>query len=125
MDAGSSSDPNDLPHLVWRDDYAGLAQHAIRQSESVSDDAAGLSDGVFGPDLPVSSGSKHGHLGVRSLCCQTDRVVLFVRAAVARLLGSRETTRSVVLVGLAWVGDSDVAVSGKLEVGGLRLEVAR
>ena len=54
MDAGHSSVPNDLPHLVWHDSCDGLALHAIQQSESVSDDASGLSDGVSGRDLSRS-----------------------------------------------------------------------
>ena len=117
MDAGNSTSPNDLPYLVWGDGCDGLAQYAIQQPESVSDNAAGLSNGGAGPDLSVPSGSEHGHLSVRSLCCQTHRVVLLVRAAVARILRSRETTRCVVFVGFVRAGDSDVAVGGKLEVG--------
>ena len=118
MDEGSGSDPNDLPHLVWRDGWHGLAKHAIRQSESVSDDTAGLSDGMSGRDLPVPSGSAHGDLGVRSLCGQTDRIVLLVRATVARLLESCEATRIGISLGLARVGDSDVAVGERLRVRG-------
>src|SRR6185295_9115007 len=101
---------------VWCDGCDGLAHHAIRQSESISDYAAGLSDGGSGPDLSIPSGSAHGHLGVRPLRCQTDCVVLLVRAAVARILGSRETTRSIVIVGLVWAGDSDVAIGEKVGV---------
>jgi hypothetical protein len=122
MDEGNFTAANDLPHLFWRDNSDGLAQHAIRQSESVSDDAAGLSDGVSGPDIAVPSGSGHGHLGIRSPCCQTDRVVLLIRAAITRFLESRETTWTVVLGGFVWIGDSDVAVGGKVEA---KVEVER
>ena len=110
MDAGSGSDSNDLPYLVWRVGSHGLTLHAIRSSESVSDNAAGLSDGMSGRNHPIPSGNEHGHLGAQSLCGQADRVVLLVRAAVARVLESRETTRTGIPLGLARVGDSDVAV---------------
>ena len=70
---------------------------------------------MSGPDLAVPSGSGHGHLGIRSPCCQTDRVVLLVRAAIARFLESRETTRTVVLGDFVWVGNSGLAVGGKVE----------
>ena len=120
MDAGDSSVPNDLSHSVWRDGYDGLALHAIRQSKSVSDDATRLSDGIFGRGLPIPSGSEHGHLGARSLCCQADRVVLLFRAVAARVLGSCEATRAGIPMDLVRVGDSEVAVGGKLVVGGER-----
>src|SRR5262245_17421645 len=110
MDASSSTGPGDLPHLVWRHGCDGLAQHAIRQSKPVSDDAARLFDGMSGRSLPFSSGSAHGHLGPRSLCCQADRIVLLVRAAVARILRPCEATRTGILVDFVWVGNSGVAV---------------
>ncbi len=62
---------------------------------------------VIFPFLPEV---QHGYVGVRSLCGQTDRVVLLVRVAVARLLGSCEATRTGIPLGLVRVGDSDVAV---------------
>ena len=120
MDASSSSVPNDLPYFVWRDGCDGLALHAIRQSKSVSDDTSRLSDGVFGRDLPIPSGSEHGHLGARSLCRQADCVVLLLRVAVARVLGSCEATRAGIPMDLVRVGDSEVAVGRRLEVRGRR-----
>ena len=80
---------------------------------------------MSGRDLPIPSGSAHGDLGVWSLCGQTDRVVLLVRAVVARLLESCEATRTGISLGFARVGDSNVAVSGRLEAGRLEVEADR
>ena len=116
MDAGSSSDQQDLPHRVCLDSCDGFAEHAIRQSGSVSDDAVGLSGGMFGHDLPVPSGSAYEHRGIRFLCGQADGVVLFVRAVVTRFFRSCETTWGGVPLRVVWIGDSSVAVGGKVEV---------
>src|SRR5262245_32249655 len=110
MDASSPSVPHDLPHVVWHDSDHGPALHEIRRSNPVSDNTTGLSDGVLGCGLPISSGSEHRHLGVGSLCCQVDRVVLFVRASVACVLGPCETTRAGIAMDLVRLGDSKVAL---------------
>src|ERR1051325_7909185 len=116
MDASSTSDINYLPYLVWRNRCDGLAQHAIRQSESVSDDASGLSDGMSGCDCPVPSGNGYRYFGAWSLCSQANCVVLFLRAAVACICRPCETTRISFPLGLTRVGDSDVALGGNVEV---------
>src|ERR1043166_7187010 len=116
MDASNSSDINYLPYLVWRNRCDGLAQHAIWQSEPVSDDASGLSDGMSGCDHPVPSGNGYRYLRARSLCSQADCVVLFLRAAVARICRPCEATRISLPLGLTRSGDSDVALGGKVEV---------
>src|SRR6185295_17862630 len=127
MDASSPSVPHDLPHVVWHDSCHGLALHAIRRSNPVSDNATGLFDGVPGRGLPISSGSEQRHLGAGSLCCQVDRVVLLVRAPVARVLGPCEATRVGISMDLVRLGDSKMAVGQRWRLegsGGGRLREA-
>ncbi len=113
MDEGSGSDPHDLPCLIRHTGDHGLALHEIRSSEPVSDDAAGLSDGLSGRHLPVPSGSEHRYLFTRSLCRQTDRPVPLIRAADAGVLESHEATRTGFPLGPAGVGSPRVALIGE------------
>src|SRR5262245_24651306 len=110
MDAGGGSDPHDLPCHVWSAGNHGLILHEIRSSEPVSDNTSGLPDGVSGCGLSISSGNGHGYLLARSFCCETDRIVPFIRAPFAGVLESYETTWTGIALGLARIGDKGMAL---------------
>src|SRR5262249_25786118 len=104
------SDSHNLPCHVWSAGDHGLTLHEIRSSEPVSDNASGLSHGVSGRGLSISSGNGHRYFIARSFCGQTDRIVPFIRTPFAGVLESYEATWASIALGLARIGNKGMAL---------------